>query len=198
MVIFLDVWIHMTLFLISWVELWWSLVGGHMLSLLLFFFWWWHGGSFISFLCWMWRTQESYRDLLREMFLAAVLFARCAYLCGWSLVLHGYIFYMLWLVDSVCLWSFRFGSTHAVGVSGCIWSSSTSLHMELVLVVYGLVILVAWFDWWWIPLRYVWLDGLVLVVGAIFKSHGFISWVGEMILFVVIDDVLSCSWRTTL
>ena len=36
-------------------------------------FWWWHGGSFISFLCWMWRTWESCGDWMREMFLAVFL-----------------------------------------------------------------------------------------------------------------------------
>lgn len=36
-----------------------------------------------------------------------------------------------------------FDITHVMGVLGCIWSSLTSLCMELVVAIYGLVMLLA-------------------------------------------------------
>ena len=114
----------------------------------------------------LWRLDE--RDVSCSVFATGF-----AYLCGWSLILHGYTFLVLLLVDSVCHWFlFRFDITHAVGVLVCVWSSSTGLHIELEVAVYGLVMLLAWVFWCRIPLRYEWLDGLAFIVDAIFNLVG--------------------------
>lgn len=76
------------------------------------------------------------------------------------------------IIDSVCHWFFRFDITHVVGVLVCVWSSSTGLHIELEVAIYGLVMLLAWVFWCLIPLRYGWLDELAFVVDAIFNLMG--------------------------
>ena len=79
----------------------------------------------------LWRLDK--RDVSCSVF--AIGFA---YLCGWSLILHDYTFFVLLSADSVCGWFlFRFNITHVVGVLVCVWSSSISLYIELEVAIYG-------------------------------------------------------------
>ena len=117
---------------------------GHLLSLVLHYFLvmtWWLLYLFslldVENMGELWRLDE--RDVS-----CSVSTTGFAYLCGWSLVLHGFTFFVLLSVDSVCHWFFRFDITHAAGVLVCVWSSSTILDIELEVAVYGLVMLLAW------------------------------------------------------
>ena len=150
----------------------WSLFCGQLLSLVLHYFlvmtsWFLYLLSLLDVenIGDLWRLDE--RDVSCSDFATGF-----AYLCGWSLVLHGFTFFVLLSVDSVCRWFFRFDIIHAVGVLVCVWSSSTGLHIELEVAVYGLVMLLAWVFWCSIPLRYGWLDELAFTVDAIFNLVG--------------------------
>ena len=168
LVIFFNVLVHITLFLRSIgamvVTLLWSFIITWLHWFLVMTRWFLYLFTLLDVenMGELWRLDE--RDVSCSVFATGF-----AYLCGWSLILHGYTFFVLLSADSIFFFFFRFNITHAVGVLVCVWSSSIGLYIELEVAVYGLVMLLAWVFWCRIPLRYGWLDGLAFTVEAIFN-----------------------------